>query len=199
MDHREREVGAPKGRFNSPAATTTTNSTTTTVSAADLVQQSINFFDITHNEALGTLNRRITTESVKFPEKPIYNETIVPLLKKPALRARHGCLVRSTRHLLMPALSTLPSRRFLTRGASPPSSPRSPARVTRRSSLVPTRTASTSSSPPSSLLQAPTTTAAAPSRSSKPYAYSSSRKRSWRARRTTQSSSTGTQLRRAVC
>ncbi|KAI4662563.1 Leucine aminopeptidase 1 [Alternaria viburni] len=48
----------------------------------ELRKQNINFFDITHNEELGTLDRRFKTESVKFPEKPVHNETIVPLLKK---------------------------------------------------------------------------------------------------------------------
>jgi leucyl aminopeptidase len=47
------------------------------------LQQNINFFDITHHEDLGTINRnRLTANSVKFPSKPAYNETVTPLLKK---------------------------------------------------------------------------------------------------------------------
>lgn len=46
-------------------------------------QQNINFFDITHHEELGTLNRKkLSTQSVKFPSEPTHNDSIVPLLKK---------------------------------------------------------------------------------------------------------------------
>jgi len=47
-----------------------------------LRRQNINFFDITHNEGLGTLNSRPNSNSVKFPSKPAHNETIAPLLKE---------------------------------------------------------------------------------------------------------------------
>ncbi|KAH9869035.1 Leucine aminopeptidase 1 [Plenodomus biglobosus] len=47
-----------------------------------LRRENINFFDITHNEELGTLNRKFSTNSVKFPSKPAHNESIVPLLKE---------------------------------------------------------------------------------------------------------------------
>ncbi|CBX90888.1 Leucine aminopeptidase 1 [Plenodomus lingam] len=47
-----------------------------------LRRENINFFDITHNKELGTLNHKLSTESVKFPSKPAHNESIVPLLKE---------------------------------------------------------------------------------------------------------------------
>ncbi|KAF2847099.1 leucine aminopeptidase 1 [Plenodomus tracheiphilus IPT5] len=47
-----------------------------------LRRENINFFDITHNEELGTLNRKLSTKSVKFPSKPSQNESIAPLLKE---------------------------------------------------------------------------------------------------------------------
>ncbi|XP_014551621.1 hypothetical protein COCVIDRAFT_30894 [Bipolaris victoriae FI3] len=48
----------------------------------ELRKQNINFFDITHNKELGTLNRKVSAESVKFPEKPIHQKAIDPLLKE---------------------------------------------------------------------------------------------------------------------
>ncbi|KAJ4363132.1 Leucine aminopeptidase 1 [Neocucurbitaria cava] len=47
-----------------------------------LRRQNINFFDITHNQELGTLNHKLGTKSVKFPSEPAHNESIVPLLKE---------------------------------------------------------------------------------------------------------------------
>ncbi|USP73570.1 hypothetical protein yc1106_00844 [Curvularia clavata] len=48
----------------------------------ELRKQNINFFDITNNKELGTLNRKLSTQSVKFPENPAHKESIDPLLKK---------------------------------------------------------------------------------------------------------------------
>ncbi|KAH7064029.1 hypothetical protein BKA63DRAFT_482682 [Paraphoma chrysanthemicola] len=49
----------------------------------ELRRQNINFFDITHNQELGTLNRnRLTEKSVKFPSKPAHKDSVDPLLKK---------------------------------------------------------------------------------------------------------------------
>lgn len=45
-----------------------------------LRRQNINFFDITHNEGLGTLNSN--RKKVKYPSKPAHKETIMPLLKE---------------------------------------------------------------------------------------------------------------------
>lgn len=50
--------------------------------SADLYKQNINFFDITDNEDLGTLNRKLGIKSVEFPSKPAHNESIAPLLKE---------------------------------------------------------------------------------------------------------------------
>ncbi|KAF1843440.1 leucine aminopeptidase 1 [Cucurbitaria berberidis CBS 394.84] len=47
-----------------------------------LRRQNINFFDITHNEELGSLHRKFSTKSVEYPSKPAHNESIVPLLKE---------------------------------------------------------------------------------------------------------------------
>jgi leucyl aminopeptidase len=46
-----------------------------------VLQQGIKFFDITDTPELGTLNRNLGIQSVKFPSKVAHNETIVPLLK----------------------------------------------------------------------------------------------------------------------
>ncbi|KAF2035235.1 Zn-dependent exopeptidase [Setomelanomma holmii] len=49
----------------------------------ELRRQNINFFDITHNQELGTLNRnRLSEKSVKFPSKPAHKDSVDPLLKK---------------------------------------------------------------------------------------------------------------------
>ncbi|EOA83813.1 Leucine aminopeptidase 1 [Exserohilum turcicum] len=48
----------------------------------ELRKQNINFFDITDNQELGTVNSKASTASVKFPEKPTYKEAISPLLKQ---------------------------------------------------------------------------------------------------------------------
>ncbi|OAL47997.1 leucine aminopeptidase 1 [Pyrenochaeta sp. DS3sAY3a] len=48
----------------------------------ELRKQNINFFDITDNEDLGTLNRKLGIKSVEFPSKPAHNESIAPLLKE---------------------------------------------------------------------------------------------------------------------
>ncbi|KAL6710980.1 Leucine aminopeptidase 1 [Coniothyrium glycines] len=48
----------------------------------ELRRENINFFDITHNTELGTLNNKLTNQKVKFPSEPAHNETIVPLLKQ---------------------------------------------------------------------------------------------------------------------
>ncbi|KAI8938546.1 Leucine aminopeptidase 1 [Plenodomus lindquistii] len=47
-----------------------------------LRRENVNFFDITHNEELGTLNRKLSPQSVKFPSKPTHNESIAPLLEE---------------------------------------------------------------------------------------------------------------------
>ncbi|CAA9961781.1 hypothetical protein PTMSG1_05158 [Pyrenophora teres f. maculata] len=48
----------------------------------ELRKKNINFFDITHNAELGTLKRRINAASVEYPSKPVFNETLAPLLKE---------------------------------------------------------------------------------------------------------------------
>jgi len=49
---------------------------------ANASQKGINFFDITHTPDLGAVNSKMGIQTVKFPEKTAYNESIVPLLKK---------------------------------------------------------------------------------------------------------------------
>ncbi|CAI6337148.1 unnamed protein product [Periconia digitata] len=47
-----------------------------------LRREGINFFDITDTPELGSLNREIGIQSVKFPTKTAHNETVAPLLKQ---------------------------------------------------------------------------------------------------------------------
>jgi leucyl aminopeptidase len=50
--------------------------------ASDILQQDINFFDITHSEDLSALSSQISSKKTTYPSKTAHNETILPLLKK---------------------------------------------------------------------------------------------------------------------